>query len=140
MISSGFLTCTDMVLSDYSSSELGHTPCSCTCQRELSRDFLGWLEQSLRLCVQMGALQREAAVGRASPHLPGLLQDGCAVLPSTSKHQVQDALISSMRCLCHFCLSNVKPKPIARRGSKPDINESHIHHHQIYRKAYSFIL
>lgn len=133
------------------SSELVHVPCSCPCWYELLRDIFGWLEQTLGLCVQMGALQREAAVGRASPHLTRLslalvckpwavLQDGCTVLLSTSRHQAHAALISSMRSLCHFCLSNVKPKPIAGRRSRPDINDSHVHHHQIYIKAYSIIL
>lgn len=54
------------------SSELVHVPCSCTCQYELSRVTPAWLEQTLRLCVQMGALQREATVKRGSPHLTRL--------------------------------------------------------------------
>lgn len=50
-----------------------------------------------------------------------VLQDGFTVLPSISRHQAHDAQISCTRSLCQFCLLNIKPKPIARRRSKPDI-------------------
>lgn len=69
---SGFLKAQAWFYQITPSSELMHIPCSCTCQYELSRDILGWLEQTLRLCVQMVPCR-----GRQLWEGPVLIWQGC---------------------------------------------------------------